>query len=231
MSRQHDEQTLGLAGLFQAAALVEQIATRGMVAQDSLETSIYSIMQLDPACSEDVYGGAADLPYNLHLGLQNLKDIVDKPRAEHNKDVIRYVLSMVHLERKLSANPEMLKTIAHRLSQVAEQAKYFNADKHYSDANLAEEQDVTLTPATYCHPNVMANLASLYQDTISSFSFRIQVTGDPRHLQNSENAAKIRALLLAGIRSAMLWRQKGGKRWHLLFFKSRLRPSLKKIMG
>jgi len=125
----------------------------------------------------------------------------------------------------------MLQTIAHRLKQVTEQAKYFNSENQYSEANLAPEQELALTPSTYCHPNVVANLASLYQDTISSFSFRIQVTGDPRHLQNSENAAKIRALLLAGIRSAMLWRQKGGKRWHLLFFKSRLRPSLKKIMG
>jgi high frequency lysogenization protein len=99
VSRVHDEQTLGLAGIFQAAALVEQIATRGMVSQNSLETAIYSIMQMNPACSEDIYGGVEDLPYNLHLGLQNIKDLVDKPRSEHNKDVIRYVLSMVHLER------------------------------------------------------------------------------------------------------------------------------------
>lgn len=220
MSRQHDEQALGLAGLFQAAALVEQIATRGMVAQDSLETSVYSIMQLNPASTEEIYGGAHDLPFNLHLGLQNLRDLIDKPRAEHNKDVIRYALSMMHLERKLSSDPEMLNNVAQRLAQVSEQARYFNSDQPDSEP----------TASSYCHPNVIANIASLYQDTISSFSFRIQVTGDPRHLQNSENAAKIRALLLAGIRSAMLWRQKGGKRWQLLFFKSRLRPSLKKIM-
>lgn len=229
MSRVHDEQTLGLAGIFQAAALVEQIATRGMVSQNSLETAIYSIMQMNPACSEDIYGGVEDLPYNLHLGLQNIKDLVDKPRSEHNKDVIRYVLSMVHLERKLSGNPEMMASIGQRLDQVTEQARYFNPSENI-DGNTAEES-APLTPANYCHPNVVANIANLYQETISSFSFRIQVTGDPRHLQNNENAAKIRALLLAGIRSAMLWRQKGGKRWHLLFFKSRLRPSLKKIMG
>ncbi|WP_350227810.1 high frequency lysogenization protein HflD [Neptuniibacter halophilus] len=217
----HDEQTLGLAGLFQAAALVEQIATRGMVSQNSLETSIFSIMQLNPSVSEDIFGGADALPYNLHLGLQNLKDLIDKPRSEHNKDVIRYALSMMHLERKLSADPEMMQTIAQRLNQVSEQARYFSPD----------DPDALQNPATFCHPNVIANIASLYQDTISTFSFRIQVTGDPRHLQNSENAAKIRALLLAGIRSAMLWRQKGGKRWHLLFFKSRMRPSLKKFMN
>jgi len=221
MSRIHDEQTLGLAGLFQAAALVEQIATRGMVAQDSLETSINSIMQLQPSSTEEIYGGVDDLPFNLHLGLQNLKDLIDKPRVEHNKDVIRYALSMMHLERKLSGDPEMLNKVAQRLEQVTEQARYFNAS----------DPDCEPSASSYCHPNVIANIASLYQDTISSFSFRIQVTGDPRHLQNGENAAKIRALLLAGIRSAMLWRQKGGKRWHLLFFKSRMRPSIKKIMG
>ncbi|PIE25378.1 MAG: lysogenization regulator HflD [Neptuniibacter caesariensis] len=220
MSRVHDEQALGLAGLFQAAALVEQIATRGMVVQNALETSIYSIMQVSADSTEAIYGDPAELPYNLHLGLQNLKDLIDKPRAEHNKDIIRYALSMMHLERKLSADAAMMQTLSQRLNQVMEQARYFNPD----------DPDAMHNPATFCHPNVIANIANLYQDTISSFSFRIQVTGDPRHLQNSENAAKIRALLLAGIRSAMLWRQKGGTRWQLLFFKSRLRPSLNKLM-
>lgn len=220
MSRVHDEQTIALAGLFQAAALVEQIATRGMVAQNSLETSIYSIMQLKPLSTEAIYGRPEDLAFNLHLGLQNLKDMVDKPSSAHNKDVTRYALSMMHLEAKLSKNPDMMQTLGQRLGQVSEQARYFNPD----------DAEALSNPSTFCHPNVIANIASLYQDTISTFSFRIQVTGDPRHLQNSENAAKIRALLLAGIRSSMLWRQKGGKRWHLLFFKSRLRPSLKHLM-
>jgi adenylosuccinate lyase len=37
-----------------------------------------------------------------------------------------------------------------------------------------------------------------------------------RNLQQPSNAAKIRALLLAGIRSARLWRQLGGHRWQLV---------------
>lgn len=220
MSRVHDEQAIGLAGLFQAAALVEQIATRGIVSQNNIETSIYSIMQLNPSSTEEIYGKPEDIAYSLHLGLQNLKDLVEKPSSAHNKDITRYALSMMHLEAKLSKNPEMLQTLSQRLSQIVEQARYFSPD----------DPEALQKPATFCHPNVIANIASLYQDTISTFNFRIQVTGDPRHLQNNENAAKIRALLLAGIRSSMLWRQKGGKRWHLLFFKSRLRPSLKHFM-
>jgi len=33
---------------------------------------------------------------------------------------------------------------------------------------------------------------------------------------------KIRALLLAGIRSAMLWRQCGGSRWRFIFFRRKI---------
>lgn len=221
MSRAHDEQAIALAGLFQAAALVEQIATRGMASQNSLETAIYSTFVTNPHSTEEIYGGVHDLPYNLQLGLRNLQDLVEKKRSEHNRDIVRYALSMMYLERKLSKNPQMLSSVGQRLEQIKEQARYFNP----------EGEDPMQTPSAFCHPSVISNLASLYQETISTFSFRIQVGGDPRHLQNAENAAKIRSLLLAGIRAAMLWRQVGGKRWHLFFFKSRVRPSLKKILS
>jgi high frequency lysogenization protein len=42
------------------------------------------------------------------------------------------------------------------------------------------------------------------------------VRGDPLHLQNPDNQNRVRALLLAGIRAAMLWRQVGGTRWQIL---------------
>ena len=123
------------------------------------------------------------------------------------------------LEKKLSKNNQMLNLVGERIDSIREKARYFTP----------EAQNPMDNPASFTHSSVIANLESLYQDSISTFSFRIQVGGDPRHLQNAENAAKIRALLLSGIRAAMLWRQVGGKRWHLLFFRSRLRPSLKKI--
>lgn len=219
MSRVHDEQAIGLAGTLQAAALVEQIATRGMVSQNSLETSIYSIMQLSPKTTEDIFGGAEMLPYNLHLGIDCLKNLVDKSRKEHNRTTIQYMLGMIHLERKLSANPDMMQTITYRIRQIKEQARYFNSE----DSNTMQ------TPSSFCHPSIITNIATLYLDTISTFKFRIHVMGEQKLLQNTENAAKVRALLLAGIRSAMLWRQKGGSRWHLAFCKAKLRESLKKI--
>jgi len=225
MARAHDEQAIALAGIFQAASLVEQIARRGMVAQNSYEASIASLFVSDPKLTEDVYGGARDLPFNLSLGLKQMQELVDKRAGGLNPDVMRYALSLIQLERKLRARPDMLDEIGKRLDQLAEKARYFSATGN-AQAQPEDPQD----PSIYTHSNVIAGIAALYQDTLSTFSIRIQVGGDPRHLQNSENAARIRALLLAGIRATILWRQVGGKRWHLFFFRSRVRPSLNKIM-
>ncbi|MDO6565226.1 high frequency lysogenization protein HflD [Amphritea sp. 1_MG-2023] len=221
MSKAEDQQAIALAGLFQAASLVEQIATRGMVPQNSFETSLSSLFVTNPDSTEEIFGGAHDLPANLSLGFRGLNELLDKSKAEQNQDIIRYGLSIIHLERKLNKRPDLLQSIGEQIDRITQQARYF----------AEEGSDLKDNPAAFTHPTVIANLASLYQDTLSTFSFRIQVTGEPRHLQNAENAAKIRALLLAGVRAAMLWRQVGGKRWHLLFFKSRLRPSVKQITG
>ena len=222
MARQHDEQAIALAGLFQAASLVEQIAHRGMVAQNSFEASIASLFVSDPQLTEDLYGGVRELPYNLGLGLKQLDALVEKRTSGVHPDVMRYALSLIQLERKLSDRPDMLEEITRRIDQLAEKARYFAHQQR-------DREDDSRDPAIYTHANVIAGIAALYQDTLSTFSIRIQVAGDPRHLQNSENAARIRALLLAGIRAALLWRQVGGKRWHLFFFRSRVRPSLKKF--
>ena len=219
MSRAHDEQAIALAAMFQAASLVDQIANRGMVTQNSLETSIYSLFVTTPNLTEDVFGGVNEVVYNLSTGFKALSDVVEKKKDVKNNNVTNYVLSMIMLEQKLSKNNVMLNTVGERIDSIKEKVTYFNPDIESPLNN----------PTAYTHPGMIANIASLYQDTISTFSFRIQVSGDPRHLQNSENAARIRALLLAGIRAAMLWRQVGGKRWHLLFFRSRLRPSLRKL--
>ena len=71
---------------------------------------------------------------------------------------------------------------------------------------------------------------ALYQDTLSTLRQRIQVHGDMRNVQQPNNASKIRALLLAGIRSARLWRQLGGHRWQLVFSRRKLLNELQSML-
>jgi high frequency lysogenization protein len=67
----------------------------------------------------------------------------------------------------------------------------------------------------------MLKLGQLYKDTVSQLSPRIIINGEQQHLSNENNASRIRALLLAGLRSAILWRQCGGSRLSLLFNRKR----------
>ena len=59
-------------------------------------------------------------------------------------------------------------------------------------------------------------LDEAYQETIGRLGKRIQVSGDPNALKQPQVAARIRALLLAAVRFAWLWRQLGGRRWQLI---------------
>ena len=69
----------------------------------------------------------------------------------------------------------------------------------------------------YDHTSVIAGLADCYKQAISTLNFNIQVLGHGEHLRNEQTAARIRSCLLFGVRSAILWHQLGGRRWHLLF--------------
>lgn len=81
------------------------------------------------------------------------------------------------------------------------------------------------------HSNVLARLADIYSQTISTLTPRIMVSGENNQLQNPENANKVRALLLAGVRSAVLWRQCGGRQWQLLFQRKTLMNSARELIA
>lgn len=197
MSRSIHDQTLALAGLFQATNLVQQIAHNGQCSDASLETCIRSLFATNPDTTLDVFGGELS---DIREGLVTLSSVLSQQRKQQDVEVLRYALNLIHLESKLNRQTDMLDVIASRIDQARHTASHFG----------------------YTHTNLISNLASIYADTISTFRLRIQVTGNPSILQRDENAAKIRALLLAGIRSAVLWRQCGGRRWQLIFARKKV---------
>ena len=144
----------------------------------------------------DVFGG---IP-GVKLGLQNLSNILANRNAEENREVVRYVFGLLYLERKFASNGSMMEVVHSRLEHTSFRAEHFAG--HVNDL---------------CH-----SVSGIYQDTLSHQKFRIKVTGSAQHLQNEQNADIIRALLLAGVRSAFLWRQLGGRRWKLLWQRKKL---------
>ena len=78
---------------------------------------------------------------------------------------------------------------------------------------------------------LLNSFASIYSDIISPLGARIQVAGEPAILKQESNQHKIRALLLAGIRSAVLWRQVGGKRRNILFSRTKILAQAEQLLG
>lgn len=189
-------QTIALAGILQSVHLVNQIATTGSANPESFNATINSLFQFDVDTPIEVFGGVD----GIKLGLDILKDILSGSTKEDYRAHIRYSLAILHLQKKAGRNDEMMTLIRRRLEHASLKAEHFTDN----------------------HQEIAVSCAAIYQDTISKFKYRIQVGGNAHHLQNSVNADNIRALLLAGIRSAVLWRQMGGRRWQLFFSRGRL---------
>jgi high frequency lysogenization protein len=196
-------QTIALAGVAQAAALVQQLATTGNADTSGLETSIGSVLKIDSDSVIDVYGSLS----GLKLGLEHLSAQMTGYKI-NNPDQARYAAALVFLEHQLADRPAMLKTIQTGIIKAQSQSDYFGL----------------------LHDNVLANLGDLYHSTISTLQPRIMVNGEQEYLSRPEIVNKIRACLLAGIRSAKLWKQCGGARWKFLFYRKKIQDELKSLL-
>lgn len=199
------QQLIALAAVFEAASLVDRIARTGQVPNASLACMLGSLLVRENKPALEIYGGD---DINLRDGYRALIGALERDASSLQREPLRYALAMIGLERQLDKRGDMLQVIGSRLDQIQQQADHF---------------DVT-------HENVVASFGGLYQDTLSTFRQRIQVQGDMRHLQQTDNASKIRALLLAGIRSARLWRQLGGHRWQMVFSRRKMLDALYPLM-
>jgi len=183
--------TIALAGIFQAAALVRLTGQGKMRDEFATRASIASILKTDAASIEDVFGG---IP-SLRVGLETLATQLGSESSLRDMELTGYAVTLMHLERKLARDKSMLDRISSGIGKIG------------TSSRDLEQHD----------PALIAELAELYRQTISTLTPRVMVHGDPGLLSGTGTRNMIRALLLAGIRSAVLWRQCGGNRWRLIF--------------
>jgi high frequency lysogenization protein len=188
------DRTIAFAGICQAVALVQQVAKDGYCDSDAFETSVKAIINTNPSSTMDVFGRESD----LKIGLECLVKGIDSTPT--GSEITRYIISLMALERKLNEKPEVMGQLGERVQMAERQVTHFG---------LFDEQ-------------MISNIASIYLDVISPIGPRIQVTGTPSVLQQTSNQHKVRALLLSGIRSTVLWRQVGGKRRHMVFGRKKM---------
>ncbi len=195
------DQAIALAGVFQACQLVDKLARTGSIPIQQLSIEVHSLMEQNPASTEAIFDyGEHNAASNLELGIDTIQQLFRDKHKNRYPDTLRYVIGVMHLQRKVGKNPTMLEQIGKGIERAKAQAEHF----------------------TLSHENVIANIADVYQNTVSTQRFRIQVSGEANHLQQTAVANRVRCLLFAAIRAAILWQQLGGRRWHFFVFRGHL---------
>lgn len=187
----NEERVLALAGLFQACKLVQQLANDGRCDEDAMQTGIASVFRIDAPSVVGVYGNIS----NVRLGLRHL--IAQLDESDRDMTVTRMAVTVMRLERSLSGNPALLEKLQQGVIAAQRQVEHFGQDS----------------------AQVTSRLAELYAATLSTLTPRVMVNGDPQQLQQPNVVEKVRANLLAAMRSAVLWRQVGGRQWQLLLYR------------
>jgi high frequency lysogenization protein len=197
--------TLALAGVFQGANQVIKISETGYDDPVHMRPLVTSLLKLEADTVVDVYGDIAALKPGLEIIQGQLQYGADGKIPQLG----RYVASILNLERQLIKQDSMLTVISARITHI----------KRLTDtADLLDEV-------------IIKAIADLYTDTISNLPLRIQVVGKPQILKQEQIQDKIRCALFCALRSAVLWRQLGGKRRQLLFNRKQLIYSAEELLG
>lgn len=189
-------QAIALAAVVQAALLVDQLARQGAASAEEMQRLSQSLFRLEWEHPAEVFGGLMA----LRRGLAGLEEILKAGSTTTNPAALRYALALLRLGRQLGSDQGRMTTIRARLDHAAIKQEHF-----------ASRFDETAS-----------SLASIYQDCVSNMRYRIQVNGSAQHLQDARVAERIRALLLCGLRAAIMWRHLGGRRLQLLTARGRL---------
>lgn len=131
----------------------------------------------------------------VRSGLELIRDNALVSAQPEGVELIRYVVSLMNLRDCLSRNHQAFTSFASAVER------------------LSSESEDSLVGAC----------AAVYTAHLSEFTPKIIVRGEENHLTQADIAAKIRALLLAGVRSTVLWQQKGGSKFKLMWERTRMR--------
>jgi high frequency lysogenization protein len=193
-----DDRVLALAGLVQALRQVRQIAETGEADAEVLGTALDSVFRIDADSPAAIYGGERAVAPGLHL----LEDYFNNQGQD--EQLPRLALSVLQLERRFA--------------------------KEDVTATKVREGILALAPAATRlgsgHPDVLSALGSLYADTVSHLRPRVMVQGNPHYLGQANVVAEIRAVLMAALRSAVLWRQLGGSLWDFVLRRREISASV-----
>ena len=202
---QLENQTLALAGMFQAATLIDELALHGKCNSTEFDCSFDSLFTIEADTPREALGAIACLV----RGFTALGDYLGGENRSPGRNIAYYLLSMSKLSSQVLRNEDLSEVLLKGLHGIESDRASFDMSRH----------------------SVIHKIDGLYQTCISGLSPRIIVHGEQSYLRNDDNAAKVRVLLLAGIRAAVLWQQLGGNRWNLFWSRKKYVATAQKFLS
>lgn len=138
----------------------------------------------------------------LRSGLTLLKDGVLNSTAGDDLELLRYMMSILQLQTQL-----------------------YRDDQKFSAFGQSVER-----LSSYSNDELIDACSSAYQSHISVLRPQIIVQGEQEHLQQDGVPEKVRTMLLAAIRAAVLWQQKGGGKFRLVWERTRMRHAADELL-
>ena len=139
----------------------------------------------------------------IRTGLKLIAEGVLRSADADDVELLRYVMSLLHLQNQLYKNNETFNQFGNSVERLS-----------------AVESD-----------NLIYACSDLYKSYISVMRPQIIVQGEQGYLQRDDIPSKIRALLLAGFRSAVLWHQKSGGKFKLIWQRTRMQNVAKELLA
>lgn len=206
MAKDYYDITLALAGVAQVARLVQQLAWQGHCDQDAMKTSINSLFIVDPTTTISVYGSDESC---LRLGLDSLiATLHSRGEQAVTAELKRYLLTLLIQAPAIQQNQTAFSLLTRKIA-------------HYAEAHHEYPPDARHT---------ISGMAELYTTLIRHCNIEFKISGSTA-LDDPWIQQQIRAVLLAGIRSVILWRQSGGTKMQLLYARKPLVNQAKNLLN
>lgn len=190
MSRNDREraQALSLCALLDCLTAVRELATQGRTDLARRSPLLDAILDFDGAEPATLYGPAFDFAPGARAGAAMFSRTFTQ-----SDELLRLAAEIIALSSRLRQSASAGAKLQTALQTAIRQRDAFGISHDYT----------------------VQSFAQAYVDGVAPLGARIMVSGDPTWLKQERVAAQIRALLLAAMRAAILWRHLGGSLWSL----------------
>ena len=191
MAPEQRNQTIAMAAICQAALMIQQAAKGQSINYETLDALLRGVLNTNPESPADVYPN----PAVFEAGSALLVHQLSGQATSKDVEVTRYLAGIMSLAKKVMKSQAAGTDLSQAIKNIERRLEHFEITE----------------------PSIVENFADAYSKIISPIGQKIKVIGSPAVLKQPSVQSLVRALLLAGVRAAVLWRQTGGQRRQFIF--------------